>query len=62
MQPNEVIETYVYDNTEVRMTGRKSQRPLRSGKMDVLWEITPITSMDGTWKKWVSKNDLFMIQ
>jgi hypothetical protein len=54
-------KTYVYDNTEITKTGRKAERPLRSGKVDQLVEITPKDSSVGGWKKWVREDDLFEV-
>lgn len=53
---------YVYDNVEVIKTGRSAKKPLRSGKIDELFEITPVETMDGTWKKWVREIELFEVQ
>lgn len=53
---------YVYDNVEVVKTGRSAQKPLRSGKVDELFEITPVEHIDGTWKKWVREIELFEVQ
>jgi hypothetical protein len=55
------IESYVYDNSEVKKTGRTSSKKLGSGKMDVLFEITPTDPMIGSWKKWVRDRDLYEI-
>ena len=53
--------TYVYENTEVVLTGRVGSRKLPSGKVDVLHEITPAASIAGVWKKWVRMMDLYVI-
>lgn len=55
-------QRYVYDNVEVIKTGRMAKKPLRSGKVDELFEITPAEHMDGTWKKWVREIELFEVQ
>lgn len=54
-------KTYVYDATEVRATGRSATRELRSGRKDILLEVTPVNEISGTWKKWISESDLFAI-
>lgn len=54
-------KTYVYDNVEVKLTGRKAQKTLPSGKSDVQLEITPVHTISGSWKKWVREKDLFEI-
>jgi hypothetical protein len=55
------LENYVYDNSEVKLTSRKSEKTLGSGKKDVLFEITPTDPMTGSWKKWVRLTDLYKI-
>lgn len=57
-----VIATYVYENIEVRKTGRKAERKLKSGKVDVVIEITPMDQTIGSWKKWVVEDALFEVQ
>lgn len=54
--------TYVYDNCEVRLTGRTAARPLSSGKVDMLYEITPYHASTGQWKKWIQKEHMYQIQ
>lgn len=53
---------YVYENVEVKLTGRVAQRKLRSGKSDTKYEITPANQKDGTWQKWVRLQELFEVQ
>lgn len=53
---------YVYDNVEVIKTGRTAKKALRSGKVDELFEVTPVESFDGVWKKWVRDSELFEVQ
>lgn len=55
-------QTYVFENVEVRKTGRKATNKLRSGKVDELVEITPVDSSVGGWKKWVREDLLFKVQ
>lgn len=55
------MKSYVYENTEVRLTGRTGQRKLTSGKIDEVVEITPVDQMVGSWKKWVQKNSLYEV-
>jgi hypothetical protein len=56
-----MLGKYVYDNSEVKLTNRKSEKTLGSGKKDVLYEITPIDPFVGSWKKWVRLTDLYKI-
>lgn len=55
-------KNYVYENTEVKLTGRKASKELRSNRIDELFEITPVDSIVGTWKKWVRMSELFEVQ
>lgn len=55
-------QTYVFENVEVRKTGRKAKNKLRSGKIDELVEITPTEQSVGSWKKWVREDVLFEVQ
>jgi hypothetical protein len=55
------MSTYVFDNIEVKKTGRTAQRTLPSKKIDQLVEITPVDDKVGTWKKWVREAELFAV-
>lgn len=55
------METFIYENVEVRKTGRQAAKQLRSGKIDVLWEVTPIDENLGTWKKWTREQELYPV-
>jgi hypothetical protein len=59
---DEPEQTYVFDNIEVRKTGRKAHNKLRSGKIDELVEITPVDSTVGSWKKWAREEVLFEVE
>lgn len=54
--------TYIYDNIEVKKTNRYAQKTLASGKVDILYEITPLHQTTGTWKKWIREGELFIIE
>lgn len=58
-------KTYIYDLTEVKWTGRKAskkrERTYGIG-LKILYEITPNDPENGTWKKWVEKEDLYKIE
>lgn len=54
-------ETYVFKNVEVRKTGRTASKELKRGKMDSLFEITPVDQTIGSWREWVRDTDLFLI-
>jgi hypothetical protein len=55
-------KNYVYENNEVKLTGRTASKPLRSGKVDEVVEVTPVDTIVGTWKKWVRMAELFEVQ
>ena len=66
----DLVETYIFDNTEVVKTGRKAikgkeQKQKRSSRTpsnpDILYEVTPADTENGTWKKWVRHSDLYEI-
>jgi hypothetical protein len=64
IQPNQGVseeKSYVYDNTEVRKTGRKAEKTLTSGKKDIQFEVTPKNQVNGVWKKWVRDSDLYEV-
>jgi hypothetical protein len=56
------MQTYVLNDTEVKLTGRKATRNAPGGKQQELVEVTPADEDNGTWKKWVPKSSLFEIQ
>lgn len=58
---SDTTNTYVFDNVEVKKTGRIAHKPLRSGKIDTVVEITPIDGVFGSWKKWVSEDTLYVV-
>lgn len=60
--------TYVYDGTEVKLTGRTArkdgERRTARGRVsfiDILVEITPTDKNSPAWKKWVKKEELYKI-
>lgn len=57
--------TYVLDDVEVRLTGRKAERqmPGPSGpRTTSIFEITPVDQdTHGDWKKWVPMSTLFEV-
>ncbi len=61
-------KTYVYRDTEVKLTGRTADKELKSTRRTkepsvvTLHEITPVDSMNGTWKKWVRMTELFEVK
>jgi len=57
-------ETFVYDGSEVKKTGRTASKevkrlPGRPPMIFTLIEITPVE--DEAWKKWVKNEELFLI-
>jgi hypothetical protein len=55
-------DTYIYDELEVKLTGRKAVKKTASGKSVELVEVTPVNEHDGTFRKWTSMNTLFKVQ
>lgn len=55
------MQSYVFENVEVVLTGRKAAKTLRSGKEEVLYEITPKHSTTGMWKKWVNLSQMYEV-
>ena len=53
-------ETYVYNELEVKKTGRTAEKPAGARNI-VVFEITPVNEDDGNWKKWVMQAALFTI-
>lgn len=54
-------KTYVQGEIEVKLTGRRAEKPGPGNRMIVLVEITPVNDYDGTWKKWANPQALFEI-
>ena len=66
------MPNYVYDETEVKLTGRKAKRAKPTQQVQrrrqssgspldqLLYEITPVDSTFD-WKKWVTMDDLFEV-
>ena len=68
-------KTYVYDNTEVKLTGRQAEKKTETKargrradnggstvKIDTLYEITPAGAGEASWKQWVRMTDLYQIE
>lgn len=56
------MQTYVLNDTEVKLTGRVAKRAGPGNKQQELVEVTPAEEDNGTWKKWVPRSTLFEIQ
>ena len=57
-------KTYVYNGTEVIMTGRTASKKIRGrgeGRLITLHEIKPSNEDDGSWKKWVKESELYEV-
>jgi len=61
MTDKNVTKTYVYESIEVKLTGRSAIRTLKNKKVDTRVEITPASSEEGSWKKWVRQLELYEI-
>lgn len=62
-------KTYVFQNVEVKLTGRTADRELKPTRRSTeptvatLYEITPVDQENsGSWKKWVRISELFEIK
>ena len=61
-------KTYVFKDTEVRLTGRtairESNRRSTRGMTSTtkLVEITPTNVENGSWTRWIQQSELFEIQ
>lgn len=58
-------DTYVFEGTEVKLTGRRAERIItKQGKPKVVGaqvEITPVDRDGPTWTKWVDEKTLFKV-
>ena len=65
---DEQEKTYVHKDIEVKLTGRTANKELKATRRNqnpsavMLYEITPVDSMNGSWKKWVRMAELFEIK
>lgn len=65
---SEEDQTYVFNGTEVVLTGRTAKREIKSSgrhsapRIDILHEIKPADAEDGSWKKWVRKTELYKVE
>jgi len=62
MQESSEQQTFLLDDVEVILTGRVATRELKNNKVDERVEITPRASLDGSWKKWVRRAELYKIE
>ena len=53
-------ETFVYEDCEIKLTGRKAVKQALKDKTFELVEITPIDGIND-WRKWVREIDLYKI-
>lgn len=60
-ESSEQTKTFLFEDVEVRKTGRAAKRTLRNNKVDERFEITPVDPMQGAWTKWVRNSDLYDI-
>ena len=58
--------TYLLNNIEVKPTGRKAKKEIKrrigEATSKVLHEVTPVDQELGSWKQWVSLDELFVVQ
>lgn len=60
---------YVFQGTLVKKTGRIAKKNTKKHTLrstiettDIIVEIIPVDIEDGTWKRWVSEEELFIVQ
>jgi hypothetical protein len=64
----ESTKTFVFNNTEVKLTGRTADKELKATRrstgpnITTLYEITPVDQLNGSWKKWVRMAEMFEIK
>jgi hypothetical protein len=55
---------FIYDNKEVKLTGRRAVKEIKSegssNKTDTLYEISPVDGPD--WKVWTRLRELYKIE
>lgn len=58
-------KTYIHENKEVKLTGRKAKKEIkkegRVSKEDILYEIRPVESPT-LWNAWIRIRDLYEIE
>ncbi|MNC10220.1 hypothetical protein D3C75_578590 [compost metagenome] len=66
MSDNEQL--FVLNGILVRKTGRTAQRDVEKQTLrkttkykEQIVEVLPVDTEDGIWKRWVSENDLFVV-
>jgi hypothetical protein len=62
MPESTVQKTYLLDDVEVVLTGRIARRELKNNKIDERLEIQPADAINGSWKKWVRRAELYTIR
>ena len=62
------MKSYVYENTEVVLTGRRAEREIAArssrgkDRVDELVEIKPKDPEDGSWTKFVRESEMYVIK
>lgn len=54
-------DTYIFENVEVKSTGRFARKAHDFDGKLILCEVTPVNPDDGTWIKWVPQKDLYKV-
>jgi hypothetical protein len=65
MTQKTLSETYLFNNVEVKLTGRyttKTRIRSRQEVQVVVYEVEPVDEFNGTWKKWANEEELLEIQ
>lgn len=58
--------TYLLNNIEVKPTERTAKKEIKrrigESTYKILHEVTPVDQEIGSWKQWVSLDELFVVQ
>ena len=57
-------KTYLFNNVEVRLTGRFTRKVRTRQKQEVhipVYEVQPVDEFNGIWKKWATAEELLEI-
>jgi hypothetical protein len=59
-------KTYLLNNIEVKPTERTAKKEIKrrigESTFKILHEVTPVDQEIGSWKQWVSLDELFVVQ
>lgn len=65
MAQKSLNQTYLFNNVEVKLTGRYTSKIRTRNRQDVqiiVYEVQPVDEFNGDWKKWAAEDELLEIQ